>query len=170
MNRIISDIMKNLQDNLSKVEKSFKELEKELELTRLERDIYKEIVLKSQNSSIYSSDSNVVYVAIYSRDNGEGRDTDICIGVFTTKTKALKAILDVCKSNTELSVNGFGIDEFNLDKELQTGNNVYVVKCDEEEHCEISTTILDIKCDNNTDDYKDCYSEEYTIDKVYHIE
>jgi hypothetical protein len=166
----IRDIVNRLNEHLCEAEKSYREQQKELELTRLERDIYKEILIKSHNLSNYSNCSNVIHVAVYSRDNGEGVDTETCVGVFTTKTKALQAILDVCKSNTELSVNGFMIDEFNLDKEVGSRDIVYLIQCDEEAHCEISTTILDVKCDNIINDYEDCYSVEYTVDNVYYIE
>lgn len=170
MNKTISDIVRNLQQDLSKIETTFREQQKELEITRFERDVYKELFIKSQNMSNNNTSSNVVFIVIYSMDNGEGVDTQRCIGVFTTKTQALKAVLDVCKSNGELDVNGFTIEELSVDKKLETGNSVYVVQCDEEAHCEISTTILDVKCNNHINEYNDCYSVEYTVDNVYYIE
>lgn len=169
MNSITGDIIKKLNELVCNAETSFREQQIELELTRLERDIYKEIILKSQNVSNSNRSSDIVYVSIYSKDNGEGANTETCIGVFTTKLKALNAILNVYKSNTELDVNGFMIEEYNVVQELETGNIVYVVQCDEEAHCEISTTILDVKCDN-FHDYKDCYTVEYVVDKVNYIE
>lgn len=159
-----------LKEQLLEAENDFLEQQKELEITKLERDIYKEIIINTQNTYTGTTYSNVVYVPLYSRDNGEGMDTETCIGVFTTKTKALQAILDVSKKNKELCVKGFMINEFNVDIEVGTDDIVYVIQCDEEAHCEISTTILDVKCDNLMDDYKDCYSVEYTVDKVYSIE
>lgn len=159
-----------LKEQLLEAEKDFLEQQKELEITKLERDIYKEIIINTQNTYTGTNYSNVVYVPLYSRDNGEGMDTETCIGVFTTKTKALQAILDVCKKNKELCVKGFMINEFNVDIEVGTDDIVYVIQCDEEAHCEISTTILDVKCDNLMDDYKDCYNVKYTVDKVYSIE
>lgn len=170
MNSTLLDIAKRLNEHICDAERAFREQQEELELTRFERDMYKEIIVNSQNTSNSNTGSNVVFVAFYSMDNGEGVDTETCVGVFTTKIKALKAILDVCKSNKELSVSGFMINEFPVDKELETGNSIYVVQCDEEAHCEISTTILDVKCDNHIDDYKDCYTVEYIIDKVNYIE
>lgn len=168
MNSKISDILKRLNENFFEAEKAFREQQKELELTRFERDVYKDIIIKSQNVSKVNTSSNVVFVAVYSRDNGEGADTETCIGVFTSKTKALQAILDVCRRNRDLGVNGFTINEFDVDKQLDTGNSVYVIQCDEEAHCEIATTILDVQCHNIIDDYEDCYSVDYIVDKVYH--
>jgi hypothetical protein len=170
MNFEIYNNVKRLNELFCEVEKSIREQQKELELTRLERDIYKSIIINSQNVSNLKRGTNIVHVVIYSRDNGEGSDTETCIGVFTSKTNAMKAVLDVCKSNAELSVDGFMINELNIDKDLQSGDNVYVIHCDEEAHCEISTTVLDVKCDNKINDYKDCYSIEYTVDKVHYIE
>lgn len=171
MNSRIRDIVKHLNEHLSEAEKAFREQEREVELVKLERDIYKEILVKSHNILVSSTGcTNVVYCAIYSKDNGEGIDTDTCIGVFTTKTKALQAILEVCKNNRELNVNGFTIDEFNLEQEVDTGDSVFTIQCDEEAHCETSTTVLDVKCDNHNHGYTDCYTVEYTVDNVYHLE
>lgn len=170
MNAKLSDIAKRLNEHLSEADKAFREQQKELELTRLERDIYKEIL--KNTDKLYTTDgiSSQVYAVIYSIDNGEGVDTDTCIGVFTKKTKALKALVDVCKNNTELDVNGFNIVPFNVGKEVQTEDIVYVIQCDEEAHCEISTSVIDVKCDAKDIDYNDCYSVEIVVDKVYDIE
>jgi hypothetical protein len=174
MNSKIYDLLKSLKEQLSEVEKNFLEQQKKLELTRLERDIHKEILKEiyelTQNVPSYTQGSNVLYMNVYSCDNGEGVDTDECIGVFTKKSKAMQATVDVCMNNTELDSNGFIIVEVKVDKKIVSDDTVYVIKQDEEAHCEISTTILDVKINNKNDDYKDSYSVEYTVDKVYHIE
>lgn len=174
MNSKLYDLLKSSKEQLNEAEKSFLALQKELELTRLERDIHKEVLkeiyLLTQNVPTYTQGSNVVYMNVYSHDNGEGVDTDECIGVFTKKSKAMQATVDVCMNNKQLHSNEFTIIELKVEKEVVSDDTVYVIQHDEEAHWETSTTILDVKCNDKSDDHKDSYSVEYTVDKVYHIE
>jgi hypothetical protein len=172
MNSKKNKVVECLNDFLSEAERSTKALQKELAVIRLERDIYKEMLVKEQRgcNTEYTKGSNVAYVTIYSRDNGEGADTCTCIGVFTRKSKALQAILDVCKKNDELSIDGFIIEEFDVGKELISDHIVNVLHFDEDAHCETSTTIVGIQCDVKPENHSQYYSVEYKVDKVYHIE
>jgi hypothetical protein len=176
MNSEVVDKLKLLKQYVSEAEKAFEEQKKELELTRLERDFYKDIAINFQIDSNCNTCSNVVYVTIYSKDNGEGVDTDTCVGVFTNKLKAKQATMDVCIRNKELHFNGFTIQEFKVDKELITNDTVYVMQHDEEAYCEVSTTIVGVECYisvngyNNDELYHDCYVVDYIVDTVYHIE
>jgi hypothetical protein len=173
MNSKLYDLLKSFKVELSEVEKNFLEQQKELELTRLERDFYKEKCVNLQN---VSECTNVAHLAIYSRDNGEGVDTESCVGVFTNKSNAMQAILEVCKNNKEIDLNGFDIRELKVDRDLKSDGTVYVMQHDEEAHCEISTSIVGVECYisvngyNNDEVYRDCYSIDYIVNKVYHIE
>jgi hypothetical protein len=174
MNSKIYDILKSFREQLSEAETNFLKLQKELELTRIERDVHKEVLKEiyelTQNVPSYTEGSNTLYITVYSHDNGEGVDTEECIGVFTKKSRAMQATVDVCMNNKQLDSNAFNIIELKVDKQMISGDVVYVIKHDEEAHCEVSTTILGVKCNNKSDDYKDSYSVEYTVDKVYRID
>lgn len=159
-----------LNSYIQEYEQTVKELKKELDITKLERDIYKELHMKREmNTSTQKHDDNkVVYATIFTRDNGEGADTETCVGVFTRKSLALEAIVDVCKKNNEVYPSGFTIEEFDLEKPVVSSDTVYVVLYVTEAHCEFSITVVGVRLDANTNGIY--YTEEYKVDVVYPIE
>lgn len=141
--------------------KSTKELQEKLDITIHERDIYKELLKEKDNI-----ESNIVYATIYIKDNGEGVDTESCIGVFSKKSLALQAILDVCKNNAKLNINQFNVVDVDVGKVLKPNDIVYLVQCDEEANCEVSTRIVSICCEPFKEN-KLYYSEKYTVDMLH---
>lgn len=79
-----------LNEYFQEVEQSLEKLKKELEIVKLERDMYKQELQECKDNLV--AQNNVVHMTVYSEDNGEGVDTEVCIGVFTTKSNAIKAI------------------------------------------------------------------------------
>ncbi len=165
-------VLKSLNDYFQEVEKSLENLEQQLEVVKLERDLYKQQVVELQECNNKEvSKQNVAHVSVYSEDNGEGVDTEICIGVFTTKSKAINAILDLCKKHKDLNSQSFNVLQFNVSKTLLPNDTVYVIQQDREEHCEISTNIIDVYCENILkNDDNEYYTVEYKVDEVYSIE
>jgi len=167
------EVLKSLNDYFHGAEQSIKDLQNqlakvklELVKVKLERDSYKEMLEQGNTKN-----NTLVYMTIHSCDNGEGVNTENCIGVFTTKPLALQAILDVCKENNKISSDDFQIEEFDVGETLIHGEIVHVEQHDEEAHCEISTSIIGIQSDINQ--YKNSgnsYLVEYIVDKVYYIE
>lgn len=169
MNNKLPSVLKTLNDGIREAQQCIKEIQNELATSRcelkkvkLERDTYKAILAQGNTKS-----NTLAYMTIHSCDNGEGVDTETCVGVFTTKPSALQAVLDVCKKNEELSSDDFRIEEFDVGKTLIPNEIVNVEQHDEEAHGEISTTIIGILCDTNQ--HKNS-SHSYLVDKVYYIE
>lgn len=149
---------------LQEAEHAVNALREKLATVQLERDMYKEMLSKN-------SESPQAYTSVYTVDNGEGRDTETCIGVFTTRALAMQAILDVCKKNKDLSVHAFTIEEFPVDEPLHPDAIVKLVQYDEEAHCEVSTSILGIECKSlQQSSVTDSYLAEYKVNTVYFIE
>lgn len=161
-------VLKSVNDYFHEVEQCLDKLNQQLELVSLEKDFYKQQVyeLQEDNKDLRHS---LVHMVVYSEDNGEGSDTEICLGVFTRKSYAIKAILDICKKHTELDTESYNIVEIKLDKHVRTNDVVYVVQQDVEAHCEISTSIIGVQFDNTTNN-KEYYTVEYKLDDVYCIE
>ena len=159
------DVLKSVNDYFQEAERSVNELQNQLAKVTLERDIYKEML-----EQVNIKSNTIAYVAIYSCDNGEGVDTDKCIGVFTMKSLALQAISDVCNKNKEVSIDAFQVGESDVGKTLVPNEIVYIEQCDEEAHCEISTNIISILCDPIKRTYNHSYLVEYNVDKVYYID
>ena len=156
-----------LNEYFQEVEQSLEKLKKELEIVKLERDMYKQELQECKDNLV--AQNNVVHMTVYSEDNGEGVDTEVCIGVFTTKSNAIKAILDLCNKHDDLNSQSFNIVEFNVNKLLSSNDTVYVVQQDIEEHCEVSTNIIDVICENTINN-NNHYTVEYKVDEVNFIE
>lgn len=165
-------VLQSLSDYFQEVEQSIEQLQNQLDVVKLERDLYKQQVVELQESNNKEvSKQSVAHVTVYSEDNGEGVDTEICIGVFTTKSKALYAILDLCQKHKALNSQSFDVLQFNVSKTLSPNDTVYVIQEDREEHCEISTNIIDVYCENILkNDDNEYYAVEYKVDEVYYIE
>lgn len=75
------------------------------------------------------------------------------------------------KSNKhdDLNSQSFNIVEFNVNKLLSSNDTVYVVQQDIEEHCEVSTNIIDVICENTINN-NNHYTVEYKVDEVNFIE
>ena len=147
-------------------EQTIKELQDKLAKVSLERDMYKEQLSQKEETK-----GKVAYVPIYSRDNGEGVDTETCIGVFTTKSLALQAILDVCNKNKEICIEQCMVEEYDVNTPLVPNEIVRVIQYDEEGHYEVANSIIGVyneTTNNSLDD--EYYLAEYRIDEVYHIE
>lgn len=152
---------------LQEAEHALNALREKLATVQLERDMYKEML--SRNTE--STNDTKAYTSIYTVDNGEGRDTETCIGVFTTRALAMQAILDVCKKNKDLYIHAFTIEEFPVDEPLQPDTLVKLVQYDEEAHCEVSTSILGIECKSlQQSKVTNSYLAEYKVNTVYFIE
>lgn len=171
MNNKKREVLKSLNDYFHGTEQCIQDLENQLAKVKLERDTYKEMLEQGNTKR-----NTIAYMTIHSCDNGEGVDTETCVGVFTTKSLAMQAILDVCKKNEELSFDAFRIEEFDVGKTLIHNEIVHVEQHDEEAHCEISTSIVGILCDANKRSDIRCqtsyhsYLVGYNVDKVYYIE
>ena len=103
-------------------------------------------------------EQNIVYVPIYTIDNGEGANTDMCIGVFSQKSFAYKAILDACTENTQLQIDSFIVEEFSTP--VMT-NTINVLVQDIEAHGATSTTVLGVTTSTPS---AESTSVEYIID------
>jgi hypothetical protein len=173
MDNKLPSVLKTLNDGIREAQQCIKEIQNELATARcelkkvkLERDTYKEMLTQGN-----TKEHTLAYMTIHSCDNGEGVDTETCVGVFTTKPLALQAILDVCKKNEELSVDDFRIEDFDVGKALNNDEIVHVEQHDEEAHCEVSTRIIGILCDASKHTATShSYLREYCVDKVYCIE
>ena len=123
------------------------------ELT-VERDYYKEISAPE--------DPGHLYLLEYFEDNGEGRDTSICFGVFSSKSNALKNKWTLLRKHkipnnlvitkheaTHLSPNMSEIDVYHV-----TG----------EEYCETYTDILGIASDQEWP--TSAYPVKFKIDEL----
>lgn len=164
------DVLVCLNNYFKETENSLEKLQHELEVVKLERDMLKQM-LREEKIMHVNDKCNVAYVTIYSKDNGEGIDTETCVGVFTRKSMAMQAIVDVCTKNSSVSQDSFTVGELTCGKPLSPNDVVNVKQCDVEAHCETSTTIIGIQCgamEDNEDD--NCYTVEYIVDKVYHID
>lgn len=149
---------------MQEAEQALNALHEKLATVQLERDMYKEMLFTKTGDT-------KAYTSIYAVDNGEGRDTETCVGVFTTRALAMQAILDVCKKNKDLSIRAFNIEEFPVDQPLVPYATVHLVQYDEEAHCEISTSILGIECKSlRQSSVTDSYLAEYKVNTVYFIE
>ena len=151
------EVLSSLDEYFQDSEQRIENLQNELAKTKLERDMYKGI-----------ETNTLAYMVIHRCNNGKGTDTQTCVGVFTTRSLAAQAILDVCKKNKDVSFDDFLITEFFVGKTLIPGEIVQVEKHDEEAHCEVSTTIIGIRCDSNVG--VDNYIEAFVVDTVYYIE
>lgn len=125
-------------------------MEQQLLLTRIERDMYKEMLHERQWEQ-------TVYAAIYSVDNGEGANTDTCIGVFSKKSLAYKAIYDSCIENNFVT---FTIDDFNTNTKIKPGDSINVIAKDTYAHGADSTSILGVSLDLLVDG---CYTIPYVV-------
>ena len=147
---------------IEETESSMKQLNDQLAIVKLERDMYKEMCKRGDECA-----KNTAYISIYSVDNGEGVDTETCIGVFNKKSLAMQSIYEICKNN-EFDTESFRIETFDVDKELIPGEIIKIIQRDEEAHCEVSTTIIGVQsCTSIDDDY---YTVDYKINTVYFIE
>lgn len=154
------EVLKSLDEYFQDSEQRINELQNELAKVKLERDMYKGMLDIKRDT--------LTYMVIHRCDNGKGTDTETCVGVFTTKSLAAQAILDVCKKNEDVSFDDFLITEFFVGKTLMPGEIVQVEKLDKEAHCEVSTTIISVRCDSNVG--VDNYIEAFVVDNVYYIE
>ena len=160
MNAKKREVLNSLDEYFQDSEQRIENLQNELAKVKLERDMYKGMLDSKHNP--------LSYMVIHRCDNGEGVDTETCVGVFTTRSLAARAVLDVCKKNEDVSFDDFLITEFFVGKTLMPGEIVQVEKHDEEAHCEVSTTIIGIRCDSDVGD--DNYIEAFVVDTVYYIE
>jgi hypothetical protein len=168
MNHKRQEVLNSLNDCFQEAEQRINELQNQLAKVKIERDTYKTMLEQGNTKN-----NTLAYMTIHSCDNGEGVDTETCIGVFTTKPLALRAMLDVCNKNEEISLDAFRIEEFDVGKTLIHNDIVHVEQHDEEAHCEIATSIIGILCDANKHIYVylcNSYLVEYIVDKVYYIE
>ena len=160
------EVLKSLNHYFQEAEQCIKELQNQLAKVKLERDSYKEMLEQGDTKN-----DTLAHMAIHSCDNGEGVETETCIGVFTTKSLALRAMLDVCQKNEEISLCDLRVEAFDVGKTLIPNEIVHVEQHDEEAHCEISTSIIGILCDiNKHTDISHSYLVEYSVDKIYYIE
>jgi hypothetical protein len=151
-------------------EQSVKELKDKLAEVQLERDIYCENLMLLTSTEQNKKNNNVAFCTMYTVDNGEGRDTETCIGVFVTRALAMQAILDVYNKNKELCIDSFTIAEFPVDEPLQPDTMVQMVQYDEEAHCEVSTSILGIQCKYlQQSSVTNSYLAEYKVNALYFI-
>lgn len=166
MNVKRDNVIKSMNDFLQEANEKIKELREKLVKVTLQRDVYKEMLSQKQDHK-----NHIAYTVIYFRDNGEGVDTETCVGVFSTKALGLQAILDVCKENKEISFEECKMEEFEVGQALIPDEIVNVVHFDEEAHCERSTTVMGIYEEMSTNHlHKDCYLLEYVVDRIYSIE
>jgi hypothetical protein len=155
--------LKSLDAYVEEAEQTIRQLKDKLANVTLERDMYKRMLVEE-------GELGGAWMTIYSKDNGEGVDTETCVGVFTTNALAIQAILDVCAKNKDVCVDSFRVEDLKTNSPFTTGQVVKVMHYDEEMHCEVATVILDINEDTKGRTYTDCYAIEYTVDTVYHIE
>lgn len=163
-----SDLVKSMNSFFREAEQTIKELQDKLAKVSLERDMYKEQLSHSRKEE---TKGKVAYVPIYSRDNGEGVDTETCIGVFTTKPLAMQAILAVCNKNKEISIKQCMIKEYDVNTPLVPNEIVRVIQYNEEGHYEVANNVIGIyneTANNSLDD--EYYLEEYRVNEVYHID
>jgi hypothetical protein len=165
LNNKQQQVLNTLKSIFDESEQSIMNLQEKLAKVQLERDILQEKFEHSKSSN------HIAYTVIYSKDNGEGVDTETCIGVFTTKALAMQTILNICNENKDLSIHAFTIEEFPVDEPLQPDVRVQVVQYDEEAHCEVSTSILGIQCKSlQQKNITDSYLTEYKVNTVYFID
>lgn len=156
------DLLTKMNEYFTNTEQTINKLNQELSIIKIERDMYKEQLIQLQKQTIVKE--GIAYTVRYTHDNGEGMDTELCIGVFSSRTKALTAIMDICKTN-ELDSIMFDIVEFDVGHPIQPKSTVYVTHEDEETHCEVSTRIIDVKM-NEVQHYtdKDVYDVKFIVD------
>jgi hypothetical protein len=109
---------------------------------------------------------NTAYVIVYVKDNGEGMDTEQCMGVFSKRSLALQSIININRKNQKLLLSSFRVEEFNVPNSIMPNDTVHVVHYDEEAHCEISTRIVDIQLGNMKPSNAQHYIEEYKVDEI----
>lgn len=158
-----NDLLTKMKEYFVTAENTINNLKKEISSIKLERDAYKEQLIQLQQNTVV--DKNVIYVAIYSHDNGEGMDTEVCIGVFSSKAKAMEAIMDVCDRNS-LDSRMFDVSEYHVENPIHSKSSLYVTHQNEEAHCEVSTRILGVHVDPIQSCTKeDVYDVEFVVDE-----
>lgn len=166
------DLLSKMKDYMANTKLTIDKLKAELSTVKLQRDTYKEELLQVQKKNVDTR--HIAYTVIYASDNGEGVDTELCIGVCSSKAKALQAIVDVSQRN-EVDSNMFEVREFDVGQPLQQDCKVYVTHISEEAHCEVSTRIIGVKIvdiphsidveDVDANEEQDIYNIEYITDQ-----
>lgn len=163
------DLLTKMNEYFDSTKLTIDKLKAELSTVKLQRDAYKEELVQLQEKNI--DEKHIAYTVIHTSDNREGATTEVCIGVFSSKAKALQAIVDVSQRN-EVDSNMFEVQEFNVGQPLHPGCKVYVTHLSEEAHCEVSTRIIGVQIVNiphsidvDANEEQDVYNVQYITDQ-----
>lgn len=159
------EVLTKMNEYFANTETTIEKLQQELSAVKIERDAYKEELMQLKEKT--AGQENIAYTVVYTHDNGEGMDTEVCIGVFSSHTKALQAIADVSVRN-DVDSRMFEITEFDVGQPIQPKSKIYVTYESEEAHCEVSTRIIGVEINTKLQDVctnKDVYDVKFIVDE-----
>ena len=156
-------LLQSMHEFLEFAQTSIDKLQKELQIVTFERDMYRQIILESDTDK-----TNELFLAIYSKDIGEGYETQSCIGVFSLKSIALKAILQVSRYDHDINISQFHIEPVPTQQYYESGHIVPVVMQDILAHRREFTRIIGIRLTGKIT--HNAYCQNYIIDEIEDVQ
>ncbi len=171
-------VLKGILENYSN---KLEQTKKEVDIKEQEIKYYKQLVSELQETK---SSNNIIYMLIWSYDNGEGAPTEEIQIISNKKSTCYKKLLDICKNEENSSdwyfdmhtvvgsknnyLNEYDIIEFKFDFDISSYKECKVYSKTGEYYGEYYENINGISIDNKfclnfKDDYKNCETKTLEI-------
>lgn len=160
------ELLTCLSNLITDYESTINDLKQQLAETQLDRDIYRERY-KEETQQYTHGQNKTAYVTVYMHENGEGLQSEQCIGVFSKKSLALESIRDSMSSIKP--VNSFRVETFSVDHVLIPNEDIRVAQYDDKNTHEVVTQIKGVysAASERPKELGNCYNELYKVDMVY---